>query len=96
MKLESINQEAIADTNEIITMAVVSEVISPCLLSRRMIDILGRPTVDNDMEILGSNDTYTIMWTQPQLTLEEATFVLNQAITTGENPAMQSVLISAE
>ena len=82
MKLESIHQEAISGTDQVITTAVISQVISSCLLTRRLIDILGRPTVDNDMEMLGVNDTCTIVWTQPQLTLKEATFVVNQAIST--------------
>lgn len=82
MKLESIHQEAISGTDQVITTAVISQVISSCLLTRRLIDILGRPTVDNDMEMLGVNDTCTIVWTQPKLTLKEATFVVNQAIST--------------
>ena len=66
MKLESIHQEAISGTDQVITTAVISQVISSCLLTRRLIDILGRPTVDNDMEMLGVNDTCTRGWTQPQ------------------------------
>ncbi|MEM9006419.1 MAG: hypothetical protein AAGE59_23195 [Cyanobacteria bacterium P01_F01_bin.86] len=90
MKLESIHQETIAGTDQVITTAIVSQVISPCLLTRRLIDILGRPTVDNDLEMLGVNDTCTIVWSWPQLTLQEATLVLNQAVATEKNHAMQS------
>ena len=80
MKLESINQEPITDTNEIITRATIGEVASSCILARQIIDVLGRPGRDNDLEMMGGNGTWTIMWSEPQLTLEEATHLLNRAI----------------
>lgn len=80
MKLESVNQEPLIDTDQIITRVVINEVTSHCILARQIINVLGRPGLDNDMEMLGSNGTWTIAWTEPQLTLEEATHLVNQAI----------------
>lgn len=80
MKLESIHQELLDDTNRMITRVVIKDVTSNCILARQMIDVLGRPGTENDMEMIGTNGTWTIVWTEPQLTLEEATHRVNQAI----------------
>ena len=80
MKLASINQEPLPDSSQIMTRAVITEVASNCILARQLIDVLGRPGVDTDMEMLGTNGTWTIVWTEPQLTLAEATHRMNQAI----------------
>ncbi|MEO0536268.1 MAG: hypothetical protein AAF215_20640 [Cyanobacteria bacterium P01_A01_bin.123] len=80
MKLESISQESLIDTDRVLTRVVVTGVVSNCILARQMINVLGRPGVNSDMEMIGTNDTWTIVWTEPQLTLEEATHLMNQAI----------------
>ena len=80
MKLESIHQELLDDTTRMITRVVIKDVASNCILARQMIDVLGRPGTENDMEMIGTNGTWTIVWTEPQLTLEEATHRVNQAI----------------
>lgn len=80
MKLESIRQEFISDTNTVITSAVINNVDSHCILARKIITVLGRPGVDNDLDMIGTNDTWTIVWTEPHHTLEEVTYLVNQAI----------------
>lgn len=80
MKLESISQAPLEDSDRMLTTIVVEEVESSCILARQMIDVLGRPGVDNDMQMLGANDTWTIVWTTPQLTLAQATHLVNQTI----------------
>lgn len=80
MKLESIHQEVVSDTDRVITSAVIDGVHSHCILARQMITLLGRPGVDNDMEMLGTNDTWTIIWSKPHHTLQEAINLVSQAI----------------
>ncbi|MEO1403695.1 MAG: hypothetical protein AAFV72_20955 [Cyanobacteria bacterium J06635_1] len=80
MKLESIDQDLMTDTNQVITRVVLNGVASHCSLARQLIDVLGRPGIDNDMEMLGTNSTWTIVWSEPSHTLEEATHLINQAI----------------
>ena len=81
MELKSINQELMIDinidANRVITKAVINEVARHYILARQMINVLGHP---NDMEMIGTNDTWTIIWTEPQLTLEQAAHLVNQAI----------------
>ncbi|MFB2919232.1 MULTISPECIES: hypothetical protein [Aerosakkonema] len=80
MNIDSIEQEAIADTDTIMTTVVISAVASQCVLARQMIDILGRPGIDNDMEFIGSGERWAISWTQPKLTLNETKTLVNKAI----------------
>ena len=69
MHIQSIEQEQFADTNDTLTRVEIHQVDSQCILARRMMDVLGRPGVDNDMEFFGSGDRWVVMWTQPQLSL---------------------------
>ena len=92
MKLESIHQERAIDTHRTIFKVVVGEVDSYCILARQMIQVLGRPGTDNDMEMLGANGTWTIVWTEPQLTLEEATRLMERAIA----PQSKSIAIDTQ
>ena len=87
MNLDFIEQEAIADSDTILTTVVISAVTSQCVLARQMIDILGRPGVDNDMEFMGCGDQWVITWTQPNLTLNATKALVNKAI----NPALRNV-----
>ena len=80
MKLESISQEPAIAANKTITIATFKEVESSCILARQAIDALGRPGKDSDLEMMGGEGNWTIMWSKPQLTLEEATQLLQQAI----------------
>ena len=83
MKIESIEQDYIeTEGNAILaTQVVIAEVSSPCILSRLMIEIFGRPGKENDMELLNSGDRCIVMWTQPQLSLETAQDLIHKAIT---------------
>lgn len=80
MRIQSIAQEAIADSDDVLTIAIVTNVTSHCILARQLIDVLGKPPVHSDLEILGSDDTWTIVWSRPQLTLDAATAAINQAL----------------
>lgn len=51
-----------------------------------MIDALGRPGVDSDMEMMRANSTWTVVWSKPQLTLAQATHLVNQVIDPQQNP----------
>ncbi len=79
MQIKTIFQEAIADSNDVLTIAVITNVTSHCILARQLMDVLGKPP-HSDLEILGSNDTWTVAWSQPQLTLDAATAAINQAL----------------
>lgn len=87
MHVDFIEQEAIADTNAVMTTVVISAVTSQCVLARQMIDVFGRPGIDNDMEFVGSADRWTIIWTQPHLTLNETQRLVNKAI----NPKQENI-----
>ena len=78
MQIKTIFQEAIADSDDMLTIAIVTNVTSHCILARQLMDVLGKPP-HSDLEILGSDDTWTIAWSQPQLTLDAATDAVNQA-----------------
>ncbi len=80
MKLRSISQIPLVDTDRVITEVVIQDVTSHCILVRQLIDGLGRPGVDTDMEMVGADSTWTLVWTQPQMTLEQATCLVKQAI----------------
>lgn len=88
MRIESIEQEYISlDQNEtdseaiIATKVILDGVSSPCILSRLMIEALGRPGKDNDMELINSGERCIVIWTQPQLSLEAAQNLIKSAIT---------------
>ncbi len=88
MKIESIEQEYISlDDNKtdneaiVATKVIFNDVSSPCILSRLMIEVLGRPGKDNDMELINSGDRCILIWTQPHLSLEVAHNLINCAIT---------------
>ncbi|MBP0017260.1 MAG: hypothetical protein J7647_06830 [Cyanobacteria bacterium SBLK] len=83
MKLESIARELDIDTNSTITIATISDVPSSCILARQAIEVLGRPGKDSDLEMMGGDGTWTLVWSKPQLTLEDATHLLEQAIARG-------------
>lgn len=80
MQIQAITQEAIADTDEILTRVVINQVASQCILVRLMMKALGRPGVDNDMEIMGAGDEWIFLWTQPQLTIEQTRELITGAI----------------
>ena len=89
MKIESIEQIPIAKFDEtqpdcgtiIATKVVFSGVDSPCILSRILIDVLGRPGKDNDMELVNSGNCCVVVWTHPQLSLEVVENLIHTAIT---------------
>lgn len=87
MNLDFIEQEAIADSDTILTTVVISAVTSQCVLARQMIDVFGRPGIDNDIEFMGSGDRWAITWTQPNLTLNATKALVNKAI----NPTLRNV-----
>ena len=80
MKIESIEQELIEGTKTILTRVTLNQVNSPCVLSRLMIDSLGKPGIDNDLELLGSGSQWEIVGTQPRLTIEQTRKLISQAI----------------
>ncbi|MGE5655189.1 MAG: hypothetical protein ACM37W_00985 [Actinomycetota bacterium] len=80
MNIESIVQETIADTDTVMTIVVISAVTSQCVLARQMIDVLGRPGRDNDMEFVGSGERWMISWTQPNLTLKATQALVTKAL----------------
>jgi len=80
MNIESIDQEAIAGTDKVMTTVVMSAVTSQCILARLMINVLGRPGLDNDMEFIGSGDRWLITWTEPNFTLDATKALVTKAI----------------
>ena len=80
MKIESIEQELIEGSTTILTRVTLNQVNSPCILSRLMIDSLGKPGIDNDLELLGSGSQWEVVWTQPRLTIEQTRELISQAI----------------
>ena len=80
MKIESIEQELIEETKTIVTRVVFNRVNSPCVLSRLVIDLLGKPGIDSDLEFLGSGSQWEVVWTQPMLTIEQTKELISQAI----------------
>ena len=80
MKIQSINHEPINGTEMVMTTIVINEVTSQCILARLIIDALGRPGIDNDLEMLGSGDTWTIIWTQHQTMIDNSRELIMQAI----------------
>lgn len=80
MNVESVEQEVIADTNEIMTIVAIGSVSSQCVLARSLIDILGRPGIDNDMQFIGSGDRWIVTWTKPSLALDVTKTLVTLAI----------------
>ncbi|MEA5535185.1 hypothetical protein [Crocosphaera sp. XPORK-15E] len=81
MKIESIVHEAINDTDRVITTVVIDQVSSQCILARLIIKALGKPGIDNDLEMLGSGDRWMIVWTQPKSQIHQTRELITQAIT---------------
>jgi hypothetical protein len=86
MKVDLIEQECISYSNDnnqevVATKVIFRDVSSPCILSRLMIDLLGRPGKDNDMELINGGDRCIVIWTQPQLSLEAAQNLIHSVIT---------------
>ncbi|MGK7936203.1 MAG: hypothetical protein AB4206_10470 [Xenococcaceae cyanobacterium] len=80
MKIESIEQELIEGTETILTRVTIAQVNSSCILSRIMIDTLGKPGIDNDLRLLGSGSEWELVWTEPRLTIEQTREIISQAI----------------
>ncbi|MDJ0632009.1 MAG: hypothetical protein QNJ34_02345 [Xenococcaceae cyanobacterium MO_188.B29] len=80
MKIESIEQELIEGTKTILTRVTINQVNSSCVLSRLIIDTLGKPGIDNDLRLLGSGSEWEVVWTEPQLTMEQTREIISQAI----------------
>ena len=80
MKIESIEQELIEGTEIVLTRVTFERVESSCILSRLIIDTLGKPGIDNDLEFLGSGNQWELVWTKPKLTIEQTRKLINQAI----------------
>lgn len=80
MQVKTILQEAIADSDDVFTIATITNVTSHCTLARQLMDVLGKPPVHSDLEILGGDGTWTVAWSQPQMTLDAATAALHQAL----------------
>ena len=82
MKIESIEQESIEGTEIIVTKVNLNQVKSSCLLSRLIIDTLGKPGIDNDLQLLGSGSQWEAVWTKPKLTIEQTREIISKAIAT--------------
>ncbi|MEA5497288.1 hypothetical protein VB834_14150 [Limnoraphis robusta Tam1] len=88
MRIESIEQKYITNPNDnqtnseaiLATQVIFDGVSSPCILSRLMIEALGRPGKDNDMELVNSGERCIVIWTQPQLSLEVVQNIIHNAI----------------
>lgn len=80
MKIESIDQEPLEGTEIILTQVVMSAVSNQCILIRLMIDALGRPGVDSDLEVFASGDRWIVTWTRPELTLNETRALISRTI----------------
>ena len=80
MNIEAIEQYLIEDTKTIVTIVTLDQVSSPCLLSRMIIDALGKPGIDNDLEFLGSGSHWEVCWSKPQLSIEKTREIMTRAI----------------
>ncbi|WP_107670226.1 hypothetical protein [Cyanothece sp. BG0011] len=80
MNIKSISHETIQGTDNVLTTVIINQVSSQCILARVMIDLLGKPGIDNDMEMMGTGDTWTIIWTQPIAIIEKTQSLLTKAI----------------
>ncbi len=80
MNIQSISHEPIEGTDNVLTTVIINQVSSQCILARVMIDLLGKPGIDNDMEMMGTGDTWTIIWTQPLAIIEKTQSLLTKTI----------------
>ncbi len=71
MNVESITHEPIENTDNVLSTVIINQVSSQCILARLLIDVLGKPGIDNDMEMMGTGNTWTIIWTQSSSVIEE-------------------------
>ncbi len=81
MKIQSITHDPIEGTDNVLTTVIINQVASQCILARLLIDVLGKPGIDNDLEMMGTGDTWTIMWTQPLAIIEHTQQLIRKAIT---------------
>ncbi|WP_013323322.1 hypothetical protein [Gloeothece verrucosa] len=81
MQIESTTQETINGTELVLTTVVLNQVSSHCILTRLLINALGRPGVDNDMELVGAGDRWIITWTHPQFTVAQTQALIEKALT---------------
>ena len=80
MNIQSITHETIDGTDDVLTTVIINQVPSQCILVRLLIDVLGKPGIDNDMEMLGSGDTWTIIWSQPLAMIDNTRDLMSKAI----------------
>lgn len=80
MKIKSIEQELIEGTEIMLTKVTLNQVNSSCILSRLMINTLGKPGIDNDLQLLGSGSQWEVLWTEPKLTIEQTREIISKAI----------------
>ncbi|MEM8721076.1 MAG: hypothetical protein AAGE84_17550 [Cyanobacteria bacterium P01_G01_bin.39] len=80
MKIKSIEQELIEGTEILLTKVTLNQVNSSCILSRLIIDTLGKPGIDNDLQFIGSGSQWEIVWTEPKLTIEQTREIISKAI----------------
>ena len=81
MNIQSITHDTIQGTDNVLTTVIINQVPSQCILARLLIDVLGKPGIDNDLEMMGTGDTWTIMWTQPLAIIEQTQQLIRKAIT---------------
>lgn len=81
MNIQSISHESIKGTDNVLTTVIINQVPSQCILARLLIDVLGKPGIDNDLEMMGTGDTWTIMWTQQEAIIEQTQQLIRKAIT---------------
>ncbi|MEA5511769.1 hypothetical protein VB715_18515 [Crocosphaera sp. UHCC 0190] len=80
MKIQSINHEPIEGTDTVLTTVIINQVPSQCILARLLIDALGKPGIDNDLEMVGSGDTWTIIWSQPLAIMDNTRKLMTKVI----------------
>lgn len=80
MKIQSIHHEPIEGTDKVLTTVIINQVPRQCILARLLIDALGKPGIDNDLEMVGSGDTWTIIWSQPLAIMDNTQELITKAI----------------
>ncbi len=88
MKIASIEQQYVTNPEDnptdheaiFATQVIFEAVESPCILSRLMIQALGKPGKENDMEFVHSGERCIVIWTQPQLSLKAVQNLLNSIL----------------
>ena len=81
MNIQSITHDPIEGTDNVLTTVIINQVSSQCILARLLIDVLGKPGIDNDLEMMGSGNTWTIIWTQQEAIIEHTQQLIRKAIT---------------